>query len=130
MSNHIRNGTYHWIVIPYILPVSSEVSAVLNSKDLEVNGSIRILVNTESKKTEKIIVWGESLQRKYSFSVYYKNGRLESLSYSLSPETQSDKAETLLKELFPGVRVYRGESTEDGIFCNPNHKIMSCSLEA
>ena len=130
LSNHIRNGTYHWIVIPYILPVSSEVSAVLNSKDLEVNGSIRILVNTESKKTEKIIVWGESSQRKYSFSVYYKNGRLESLSYSLSPKTQSDKAETLLKELFPGVRVYRGESTEDGIFCDPNHKIMSCSLEA
>ena len=45
-------------------------------------------------------------------------------------ETQSDKAETLLKELFPGVRVYRGESTEDGIFCDPNQKIMSCSLEA
>ena len=130
LSNHIRNGTYHWIVIPYVLPVSSEVSAVLNSKDLEVNGSIRILVNTESKKTEKIIVWGESSQRKYSFSVYYKNGRLESLSYSLSPKTQSDKAETLLKELFPGVRVYREESTEDGIFCDPNQKIMSCSLEA
>ena len=84
----------------------------------------------DQKKTEKIIVWGESSQRKFSFSVYYKNGRLESLSYSLSPETQSDKAETLLKELFPGVRVYRGESTEDGIFCDPNQKIMSCSVEA
>lgn len=130
LSNHIRNGTYHWIVIPYVLPVSFEFSSAHPSEDLEVNGSIRILVNTESKKTEKIIVWGESSQRKYSFSVYYKNGRLESLSYFLSPETQSDKAETLLKDLFPGVKVYREEVTEDGVFCNPSQKIVSCSLEA
>ena len=119
--NHLRSGETqrHWVVLPYRWDCGKT----------EAHGLIRILMNPELKKTEKIQINCEMPCKKYFFVLYFEESKVKEVRFcSLPPPLTSEihNEEMRLGELFcsgmngSSVRVtYSALAYSDGLYSTP-----------
>lgn len=117
MMNHIATGILHWLVVPFSLPLEASGNELL--------GTIRVLLNLDSKKLLKICVTAQSPSSQYAFIVYYGKDLVEAVEYAPGGEGWQQAVEML----FPGVPVVCRSVEEMGLFCDPSQELVCCNLE-
>lgn len=127
LVNHICSGRLHWITLPYIFSPCAE------DYEMCFCGNIRVLMNIEEKKTEKIIVTAESGTNKYCFVLSCYMGKTPKLFYCAKPEMSENLVAKWcndLEGLFPDFKVsYDKKIMEDPFFCDENFDVFAVNTE-
>ncbi len=124
--NHKKSSRHlHWVILPFSDQNSKEDRGAIKNG---IKGVVKILINTELKKMEKMIIECDNSLKKFFFVlqsyIVHEAGQRKMLSYCTVPNLSNDKIQFYsehLKKLLKseGVEDIRYEQVlaEDGIFC-------------
>ncbi len=123
--NHKKGANRHWVILPF-----SDLNnpAHTASKTCSLEGVVKILINTELKKTEKLVIECDTAVKKYFFVLQlYSFSNIQTkkvLSYCTLPgltngETRffSEQLKKMLGDDIADEVQYDQSLVEDGIFC-------------
>ena len=109
LFNHIitDKSNLHWIVLPFEFLI----------RDISYFGNIRLLLNRDEKKLQKMNIYCSNEHTKYYFMIYYNSegtNKVDKIKYFVEPSKNQNDIE-ILKTIFDSEKQIEFEFSEDAI---------------